>query len=103
MRKRKAVRPVLESMEGRLVLSLASALNPIAGISSAIAALSPAHHSRDAAAHHSKAEVPGKHQHTTKAAHAVHSAHPAHHHSASSSSNSGSTVSSFLKSVFPGL
>jgi hypothetical protein len=100
MRKRKAARPVLESMEGRLVLSHAGALNPIAESHSAIAALAAADHARDAAAHHSRSEVPGRHQHTTKAAH---TAHAAHHHSSSSSSNSSSTLSSFFKSVFPGL
>jgi hypothetical protein len=96
MRKRKAARPVLESMEGRLVPSIASALNPFAAVSSAIAALTPAHHSRDAAAHDSKSEGKAQHPHATKLVHTT------THHSSTSSSSSGS-VSSFFKSVFGGL
>jgi hypothetical protein len=96
MHKRNAARPVLESMEDRLVLSIASALDPLAEVRSAIAALAPAHHSRDTAAEHSKSEGAGRQHHTTKAVHAV------HHHS-STSSNTGSSLSNFFKSVFPGL
>jgi hypothetical protein len=96
MRKRKAARPVLESMEDRLVLSGAGALDPTAELRSAFTALFAAHHSRAASAHHSKIEVHGQHQHPTKATHA------AQHHSSTSSSSTNS-LSSFLKSVFPGL
>jgi hypothetical protein len=95
MRKRKTARPVLESMESRLVLSVASALDPAAEIRSAFTALFPAHHSHAATAQHSKTEVAGQHHHTTKAAHTV-------HHKASTSSNSGG-LSNFFKSVFPGI
>ncbi len=98
MRKRNAARPVLESMEERRVPSFASVLNPAAELRSAIAAIAPAHHSKAATAHHSKSEVVKQHQHTTKAAHAV---HPVHHQPAKSSS--GSSLSNFFKSVFPGL
>jgi hypothetical protein len=96
MRKRKAARPVLESLEGRQVPSIASALNPLTAINSAIAALTPAQHSREAAARQSKAEVKAQQRHTTKLVHTT-----AHH--SSTSSSSGNSVSSFFKSVFGGL
>jgi hypothetical protein len=95
MPKRKAVRPMLESMENRLVLSAASALDPTAAIRSAITALFPAHHSR-AAADHSKSVGTAHHQHATKVTHAA-------HHQSSTTSSSGNNLSNFFKSVFPGL
>ena len=104
MRKRKAARPVLEAMEDRMVLSGVSAFDPTAEVRSALTALftahhaktATAHHAHPAAAHHTKAEATATHHHATKAA------HPAQHHPAKSS-NSGSTISNFFKSVFPGL
>jgi hypothetical protein len=101
MRKRTAARPVLESMEDRLVLSGAGALDPTAQLRSALTALFAAHHSRAASAHHSRSEVPGQQHHTTKTVHAVHHQSSTSHHS-STSSGSGS-LSNFFKSVFPGL
>ncbi len=102
MRKQKAARPVLESMEHRLVLSVASALNPIAEIGTAVSDLVHAHHSAASTAHHSRSQDSKLHHHTTKATKATHPAHPVHHQS-STSSSSGSSLSNFFKSVFPGL
>jgi hypothetical protein len=95
MRKRKATRPVLESMEDRVVLSGVSAFDPAAEVRSAFTSLFAAHHARATSAHHSKVEATASHHRAIKAAHA------AHHHS--STSNSGNTLSNFFKSVFPGL
>jgi hypothetical protein len=107
MRKSRAVRPRLEPIEHRLVLSVASLLDPTAGIRAAIAALSPSHHARAAkpdvahprTVHRAKAETTAHHPHASKAVHVV------HHHPTPppKSSSSGNSFSNFFKNIFGGL
>jgi hypothetical protein len=103
MRKRHTARPMLESVEDRLVLSTSGALDPTSHVRAAIAGLlahhshaSPAQVNHHATTHGAKSEARKLHQHMTKAAH-----HPQKH--SSSSSSSTNSFSNFLKSVFPGL
>jgi hypothetical protein len=107
MRKCRAVRPRLEPIEDRLVLNVASLLDPTAGIRAAIAALNSSHHARAAkpdvahpkTVHRAKAETAAHHTHASKAVHVVHH-HPSSPPKSSSSSNS---LSSFFKNIFGGL
>jgi hypothetical protein len=105
MRKRNAARPRLESIEGRLVLSVAGLFDPTAGIRSAIAALTHAHPAHAAKAdvahpatvHGRRSETVAHHHHTSK------TAHPGHHHApAPKSSGSSNSFSDFFKHLFGG-
>jgi hypothetical protein len=100
MRKRNAARPVLESMEDRLVLSVSGATAHAAEIQKALAAHAArvdARAAHQATAHAAKSETATKH-------HAAKTAQPAHHSTTKpKSSSASSAISNFFKSVFPGL
>jgi hypothetical protein len=100
MRKRNAARPVLESMEARLVLSVSGAVAHTAEIQKALAAHTArveAHAAHQTTAHGVKSEAVTRH-------HAARTAHPTHHSTAKpKSSSTSNTISNFFKSVFPGL
>jgi hypothetical protein len=104
MRKCRAVRPRLESIEDRLVPSIASLFDPTAGIRAAISSLSPSHHAqaaKPAVAHHrtvhgAKAETATHHPHASKAAHVVHR----HQAPPPKSTSSGNSFSDFFKNLF---
>ena len=100
MRKRHAARPVLESVEDRLVLSAFAAVAPTSHVHAAVAGLAarhphatPAQATHRATTHGARSEAATAHHHTAKPAH-----HPQHHSSSSSSSLTNS-FSNFLKSI----
>ncbi len=93
MSRRHAARPVLESMEVRLALSHASA-HPAALVAAQAHHLARVAHVE--ATHHGKFAVAATHHHA-KVVHVV------HHTTTTSSSSSTNSLSSFFKSVFPGL
>ena len=97
MRKRHSSRPVLESMEDRLVLSVAGAATPAAEVIAARAKRLEAHAAHTSAVHDAKSKTATPHQHASK------TAHPAHHSTTKpkKSSSSNSILSDFVKSVFP--
>jgi hypothetical protein len=94
MPKRHVARPVLESMENRMVLSVAGAATPAAEVVAARAARAETRAAHQTTVHRSKAENTAAHKVTAKAAHST-------HHS-SKSTSAGSTISNLLlKSIFP--
>jgi hypothetical protein len=103
MRKRHAARPVLESMEHRMVPTALGALDPTAGLRAAIGNL-VAHHNHATpavATHHAttrsaRLEARAARHHAAATTH-----HTTTHHSSSSSSSSSltSSFSNFLKSL----
>lgn len=99
MRKRHAARPMLESVEDRVVLSALGVLDPAAEVTAAIAGLvaHPTHASTASAKHDAtnegtRSDARAAHHQTTSTAHHA-------HHSSSSSSSLTSSFSSFLKSI----
>ena len=95
MRKRHAIRPVLESMEVRLALSALGAVTPTAEVHTTRLARLEAHKAQEAAAHASKHDVVAKHHHAVK-----HATTPS---KAPSKSSLSSDFSQFFKSAFGGL
>jgi hypothetical protein len=100
MRKQHAARPVLESVEDRLVLSAAGAIAHASHAHAVVASVaaqhshaSPAQATHHATTHGVRSEAATAHHHTAKTAH-----HP-QHHSSSSSSSLTSSFSNFLKSI----
>jgi hypothetical protein len=114
MRKRHAARPMLESVEDRMVPSALGALDPTAGIRAAISTLenhharaTPAvatHHATPAATHQATARATraaaraARHQ-AALAAHHTAAQHTTHHSSSSSSSSLSTAFSNFFKSL----
>jgi hypothetical protein len=97
MRARHAARPVLESMEDRLVLSVAGGATPAAEVvadhSARVAALAAQHATADKA----RSEAVADHQHAARTTHA------AHHSPSKAKANSTKNMISnlLLKSIFP--
>jgi hypothetical protein len=92
MRKRHAVQPVLESMENRMVLSVAGVATHAAEVAAARAEARAAH---QATTRHSRSDTKETH-------HSMARAKLDTHHSSSKSSSTGSTIGNLLlKSIFP--
>jgi ABC-type nickel/cobalt efflux system permease component RcnA len=101
MRKRHAARPVLESVEDRLVLSVAGgashAAQAVADHTARVAALA-AHH---ATVEQTRSEAAADHQHASTTTHAAHHS-PSKAKAKAKSSSLKSTISNLLlKSIFP--
>jgi ABC-type nickel/cobalt efflux system permease component RcnA len=99
MRKRHAARPVLESMENRLVLSVAGVATPAAEVVANRAARTAALAAHHATSDKARSEAEADNQHAARTTHATH--HSPSKAKAKSPSIKSTIDNLLLKSIFP--